>query len=240
MKHKILIVEDDPATRILLSSYFENEGYSTFECDTSSEALQLSKLHIFSLALIDIVLSSGDGLSLTRQLRAQSHIGIILLTHKSDTIDRIIGLELGADAYIQKPFDTREVLAYAKNILWRFEDSLRERSETRKAYSFDQWTLDLSRRKIRSSTRNVDIPLTPDEFSLLKAFLENPNRTISRDDLLNLIRSQDWMTSERTIDILVGRLRKKLGSPSTGADYSDYIVTIYGKGYLFNKHEDHL
>lgn len=225
---QVLIVEDDTAIRLMLSSYFSNEGYAVFEAATTQEAEAITSKNDIQLALIDILLKDGDGLELTRNLRATSDIGIILITSKRDEIDRIIGLEMGADAYICKPFNTREILAYAKNILRRVRHHNSKRPHSNR-YMFGNWSLDAAKRKLINLKTKKHEPLTRDEFFLLRAFLENSGEILSRDQLLNLMHGHDWLANDRTIDILVGRLRKKLQDKSR----QNHITTVYGQGYLF-------
>lgn len=225
-----MIVEDDPAIRLLLNSYFSNEGYGVLETDNSATAIQLVQDNDIQLALIDIVLSEGDGLLLTRELRSLSNIGIILISQKDHEIDRIVGIEMGADAYISKPFNPREVLAYSKNIIRRAKVPVAT-NNNKHQYELGDFRLDYSRRSLYNYKTQHQETLTRDEFMLLEAFVKNPQVILSRDKLLNLMHGHDWLANDRTIDILVGRLRKKLGD---NAQTPKYIITIYGQGYIFN------
>lgn len=224
----ILIVEDEPITREQLVAYFEEEGYRVSSTGSGDEVQKIIEETDVVLLLLDIKLPGKDGLTLTREIRANSDIGIILVTSKQEQIDRILGLESGADDYVTKPFDTRELLSRARNLIRRVEiqQSQRKRNHIR---TFEGWKLDLNKRELTSPEAEV-IQLSAGEYQLLLAFMEQAGEVMNRDQLMNRIRNREWFPDDRYIDVLVGQLRKKLGERAANAKI---IATIHGTGYLF-------
>jgi len=180
------------------------------------------------LVILDLMLPGEDGLSLTRYLRAHSDVAIIILTGKGETVDRVVGLELGADDYLAKPFDLRELLARVRSVLRRAGAGHNQRSEGNVA-RFAGWQLDFSTRRLLSP-KNVDTPLTTGEFDLLAVFVTHPNRVLSRDELLDLTRGRNAGPFDRAIDVQVGRLRQKI---EPDAQHPTLIKTVRAAGYLF-------
>lgn len=224
----ILVVEDDPVTRALLTGYFRNEGYRVSETDRGDDVADRLAADPAAVVLLDIRLPGVDGLTLTRTLRAMSNIGIILVTSKNDMTDRIVGLEMGADDYVTKPFEPRELLARVRNLVRRVRQAP-EPSAQPEALRFAGWRLETGRRQLRSPG-GEDIRLTEAEFQLLLALVESPGRTLSRDQLLARISGRDWTADNRTVDVLLARLRRKLGDDP---DAPQLIVTVRGAGYRF-------
>ncbi|MBV1906044.1 MAG: response regulator [Pseudomonadales bacterium] len=224
----ILVVEDEPITREQLVSYFEEEGFRVTALGSGDEVISTIESSEISLVLLDIRLPGKDGLTLTREIRATSDIGIILVTSKQEQIDRILGLESGADDYVTKPFDPRELLSRSKNLIRRvhIEQSQRKKNHIRK---FDDWTLDLNKRELTSHDGTVE-QLSAGEYQLLLAFMEKAGEVMNRDQLMLRIRNREWFPDDRYIDVLVGQLRKKLGERAASAQI---IATIHGTGYLF-------
>jgi len=228
----ILIVEDDFASRSLLVSYFEREGYQISETEQADDLVQRVEEQQVDLVLLDINLPGKDGLTLTRELRASSRVGIILVTSKGDEIDRIVGLELGADDYVTKPFNPRELLVRAKNLLWRVRDEGREvRENNRQAamWNFEGWELDGSKRLLTAPDETSE-RLPEGEFKLLQALISHPGQVLSRDQLMDAIHDREWTPNDRSVDVLVGRLRRKLRD--NPAD-PHFILTAHGAGYMF-------
>ena len=180
------------------------------------------------LVLLDIKLPGKDGLTLTREIRSQSDVGIILVTSKQEQIDRILGLESGADDYVTKPFDPRELLSRSRNLIRRaqMQQTQRKKNHLR---TFESWTLDLNKREL-TSTDGEKQTLSAGEYQLLLAFMEQAGEVMNRDQLMNRIRNREWFPDDRYIDVLVGQLRKKLGEKASNAKI---ISTIHGTGYLF-------
>lgn len=228
----ILIVEDDFASRSLLVSYFEREGYRISETEQADDLVTRVEDDNVDLVLLDINLPGKDGLTLTRELRAASRVGIILVTSKGDEIDRIVGLELGADDYVTKPFNPRELLVRAKNLLWRVrsqDKDPRENARQVAVWNFEGWSLDGSKRLLTASDETSE-RLPEGEFKLLHALIAHPGQVLSRDQLMDAIHDREWTPNDRSVDVLVGRLRRKLRD--NPAD-PHFILTAHGAGYMF-------
>ncbi|MFN3236433.1 MAG: response regulator [Pseudomonadales bacterium] len=225
---KLLVVEDEPITRSRLAAHFEKEGYTVVCREDSEDVVDLVAQDNIELCLIDINLPGKDGLTLTRELRATSDVGIILVTGKDEQIDRIVGLESGADDYVTKPFDLRELLSRVKNLLRRVQAQ-----ETQKAKgftrTFEGWSLDLNKRQLVTPDNQVQT-LSAGEFHLLLALIENAGEVMTRDQLMNKIRNREWYPDDRYIDVLVGQVRRKFRQH---APDKTFISTIHGTGYLF-------
>ena len=224
----ILVVEDEPITRDQLVSYFEDEGFRVTSTGTGDEVLPLVTDSDVILVLLDIKLPGKDGLTLTREIRGQSDIGIILVTSKQEQIDRILGLESGADDYVTKPFDPRELLSRARNLIRRVHIQQKQRRKNH-IRAFEGWQLDLNKREL-TSPEGSQATLSAGEYQLLLAFIEQAGEVMNRDQLMNRIRNREWFPDDRYIDVLVGQLRKKLGERAANAKI---IATIHGTGYLF-------
>jgi two-component system torCAD operon response regulator TorR len=224
----IVIVEDDPVTRAKLALYFTEAGYRVSEAEDGEAMREILAERPADLLMIDIQLPGEDGLALTRELRQGSEVGIILVTGRTDTVDRIVGLELGADDYVTKPFDQRELLARVKNLLRRVKRAA-SASDTGSVRRFLGWTLDLGSRTLRGADGDF-IDLTRAEFKALALLSANPGKVLSRDRLLHEIAHRDWDPADRTVDVVIRRLRQKLGDDSR---HPRIIVTSHGEGYLF-------
>jgi two-component system torCAD operon response regulator TorR len=227
MTSTIVIVDDDPVTRETLKAYFEDEGYAVLQARSGEELSIAMARHRISLVLLDIHLPGKDGLSITRDLRANSDVPIILITGRSDRLDRIIGLELGADDYIVKPFEPREILARYRSLLRRIESQSAPSEEREK--SFDGWQFHLGKRRLRDPS-GADVRLTSAEFDLLAAFVCNPGRVLTRDRLLDLTPRRNADPFDRSIDSLVRRLRQII-EPDPKEPH--IIITVHGCGYMF-------
>ncbi|MBR9856164.1 MAG: response regulator [Gammaproteobacteria bacterium] len=231
MDIRILIVEDDDTTRDCLVEYFKVEHHQVLAARSAEEAEQILSEKEIDLVLLDIRLPGKDGLTLTRELRAGSEVGIILVTGRQDDIERIIGLECGADDYVCKPFNPRELLARAKNLARRVRSaaSHSDTNPTSNIHRFDDWRIDLDRRVLLNE-QDQQTPLTHGEYQLLCAFLRHSGQTLTRDQLLDQIKNREWAPNDRTIDVLVGRLRRKLkDNPASPG----IILTMHGAGYVF-------
>jgi len=229
---KILVVDDDELTREVLSSYFENAGYDVLCASTAEEAEEILALENIDLILLDIKMPGKDGLTLTRELRVSNEIGIILVTGSQDEVDRLIGLECGADEYVTKPFNPREILARAKNLIRRVKLCQQPKANNTDDYilkAFDLWKLNPVRRQLIDE-QQVTVQLTEGEFQLLKCLMDHVGKIMSRDQILDHMRNREWVPTDRTVDVLIGRLRRKLGD-----DPGDprLILTVHGAGYLF-------
>jgi two-component system torCAD operon response regulator TorR len=222
----ILVVEDDPVTRAKLVGYFESEGYRVSEAEDGQSMWPLLSGQSVDLVLLDINLPGEDGLFLTRQLRAQFNFGIILVTGRTDDVDRIVGLEIGADDYVTKPFNQRELLARVKNILRRTAAAEPSGEGPKR---FGEWQFDMKCRRL-SDADDCTVPLTRAEFELLSAFVCHPGVVMNRDRLLSQVTHRNWDPNDRTIDVLVRRLRKKIEADPKAPEI---IITAHGEGYLF-------
>jgi two-component system OmpR family response regulator len=225
----ILIVDDHRELRDLVSRALVKEG---FRVSTAADGRAMHKVLADSridLILLDLMLPGEDGLALCRRLRAESNIPIIMLTAKGDELDRIIGLEMGADDYLPKPFGSRELVARIKAVLRRSSDNAAKASERPKQYQFDRWRLDAGARELIRDDGTA-IPLSTGEYDLLVAFVERPQRVLSRDQLLDLARGRSASALDRSIDTQVSRLRKKLERDPTDPKI---IKTVWGGGYMF-------
>lgn len=228
LQHHIVIVEDDPVTRAKLAGYFLAEGYKVSEAGDGEQMRSIVGRHPADLLMIDINLPGEDGLKLTREQRERSDAGIILVTGRTDTVDRIVGLEIGADDYVTKPFEHRELLARVKGLLRRVGKS-RQPNANASTRSFYGWTLDVARRTLQA-TDGTFIDLTGAEFKLLSVLTANPGQVLSRERLLHEISRREWDASDRTVDVLVRRLRQKLHDNPRAPRI---IVTAHGEGYFF-------
>ena len=230
----VLIVDDDPITLESLASYFEKEGFQVYPVATAEAGEEILEKTPIDLVLLDIRLPGKDGLTLTRELRVRSEVGIMLVTGRQDEVDRIVGLECGADDYITKPFNIREILARAKNLIRRVQHSKSATNTSNEESSikhFHNWTLDLNRRVLIDEDEQ-ETSLTHGEIQLLIVFMNNAGRTLTRDQLMDQIRNREWVPSDRTIDVLVGRLRRKIKDDPAKPRM---ITTIHGTGYLFTQ-----
>ncbi len=229
---QILVIDDDPSIRNMLDRYLSQEGYSVRTGSGSVTMNRLMSKHSFDLVILDLMLAGEDGLVLAKQIRKTTDVPIIMLTIKGDEIDRIIGFEIGADDYIPKPFNPRELLARMKSVLRRaYQSRPAETSplETRQVAHFANWRLNLVERELRSDA-NTLIALTTGEFTLLSIFVIHPNRVLSRVQLLDYINEGKRYPFDRSIDIQVMRLRRKIEvKPKIPA----IIKTVRGTGYLF-------
>lgn len=225
---RILVVDDDPEIRKLLARYVESQGFRVLLAASCQELRDQLATHHVDLIVLDVMLPDGSGLDMCRDLRAQrSSVPIILLTALKEDVDRIIGLEIGADDYLGKPFNPRELIARVRAVLRRRADMAPEASET-KVYHFEGFTADPQMRRV-VAPGGKDIELTGAEFDLLKTFLDRPGRVLSRDQLLDLTRGRDGDAFDRSIDVLVSRLRRKLGE---GGE-AQLLKTVRNGGYQF-------
>ncbi|WMC11675.1 response regulator [Oceanimonas pelagia] len=229
MDISILIVEDDDITRDCLADYFRQEQYRVHCAASAEEAEQRLAQESIDLVLLDIRLPGKDGLTLTREIRATSDTGIILVTSRQDEIERIIGLECGADEYVSKPFNPRELLARAKNLARRVRTAGTGARAVPSLRRFDDWRIDLDRRLLLDLNDEAT-PFTQGEYQLLCAFMNHSGQTLSRDQLLDRIKNREWAPNDRTVDVLVGRLRRKLGDDPASPRI---ILTVHGAGYVF-------
>ncbi|KJK08119.1 MULTISPECIES: response regulator [Pseudomonas] len=232
MTPRVLIVDDDPLIRDLLHAYLSQEGYDVHCAETAEQAEHFLASHSVDLVMLDIRLPGKDGLTLTRELRVRSEVGIILITGRNDDIDRIVGLECGADDYVIKPLNPRELVSRTKNLVRRVRHAQASKPTASNSHALKQfadWALDTDRRRL-IDPQGGETLLTHGEFQLLSVFLRNSGHTLSRDQLMDQIRNREWVPNDRSIDVLVGRLRRKLHDDPAEPQL---IITIHGAGYLF-------
>jgi two-component system phosphate regulon response regulator OmpR len=230
MGTRVLVVDDDPAVREVLSDYLSQHGYEVAVA-ASGDAMRAELARALpALVLLDVGLPGEDGLTLARFVRERYDIGIIMVTGAGAVIDRVAGLEVGADDYIAKPFDPRELRARLKSVLRRVQGkSAAEPKALRDLVTIGACTLNLRSRELRDA-KGRDVPITAMEFSLLKTFLEHPNQVLSRDQLLSLTRNREWEPFDRSIDIRIARLRRKI---EEHPERPKSIKTVRGGGYRY-------
>ena len=225
----LLVVDDDLVTQARLNAYFSQEGYRVLLAGDGETFWQQLEHAAVDLVLLDINLPGQDGLSLARELRARDPaIGIILLTSRNDDIDKIVGLEVGADDYVTKPFNPRELLARVKSLLRR-TGARRGGGEDEEIFRFGGWTLNLPRRRL-CDPQGADVALTRGEFEVLALLVRHVGEVINRDRLSRAISGHDWAPQDRTVDVLVRRLRAKLDA---AVKPDSLITTVRGEGYRF-------
>ena len=225
-----LVVDDHSEIRDLLKRFLEQHGMRVSCARDGKEMKRLLDEREFDLLVLDLMMPGEDGLTLCRELRVKSRLPIIMLTAMGEETDRIIGLEMGADDYLAKPFNPRELLARIKAVMRRTQVESQPVPEAlTRDLRFDRWLLDINRRELVDE-EGVGMSLSTAEFDLLKVFLERPQRVLSRDQLLDLARGREAVAFDRAIDTLVSRLRRKLERDPKNPEL---IKTIWGGGYLF-------
>jgi len=230
----ILIVDDDREIRELVSSYLKKNGLRVTAVADGRQMRAFLDANSVDLIILDVMMPGDDGLVLSRELRAGRHkaVPIVMLTARTDEMDRIIGLEMGADDYLAKPFSARELLARIKAVLRRtrmLPPNLQV-SEAGQLLSFGKWKLDTTARHLVDSD-GTDIALSGAEYRLLRVFIDHPQRVLNRDQLLNLTQGRDAELFDRSIDLLVSRVRQRLGDD---AREPTYIKTVRSEGYVFS------
>jgi DNA-binding response OmpR family regulator len=214
----------------MVQDYLSSEGYRVSTAHDGSGMRRVIAQSAVDLVILDLILPGEDGLTLARSLREESNVGIIILTGRGETVDRIIGLEMGADDYLPKPFHLRELLARVKSVLRRVSTRTAARPHVHRSQArFAGWHLDLSSRELFSPSGR-EVRLTTGEFDLLAAFVNNANQVLTRDRLLDLARNREAGPFDRTIDVQVGRLRRKL---EDDPQKPSMIKTVRGTGYIF-------
>lgn len=235
MTQTVLIVEDDRETLEEVSETLSDEGYRTLKAGNAAEFWAQLEKQTVDLILLDLILPDENGLSLARKIRQRSKVGIIIVSGKTAEVDRIVGLEVGADDYVTKPFSPRELLARVRSVLRRTGgqtlglESLPATDTNTSIMEFDNWRLDPTAYSLFDASGN-EVNLTTAEFKVLLIFVEHPNRVFTRDQLIDRLHGQDWAGYDRSIDGLVSRLRRKV---HPGPKTPEYIKTVRGVGYMF-------
>ena len=228
----IIVVDDEPEICEMLADYLGHAGFKVSTAENAAALRRLLEEQAADLVILDINMPGEDGLSLARFLRAHTKIGIVMLTAAGEVVDRIVGLEMGADDYLPKPVDMRELLARVRAVLRRMQstgDGGEPGAPASKKVRFGDCQLDLDAHKLYDS-QGEEVAITSMEFDLLKAFAEHPNRVLSRDQLLDLAHNRDWEPFDRSIDIRIARLRRKVESDPSKPQV---IKTVRGAGYIF-------
>lgn len=225
MSKHILVVDDDQEIRALLADYLERNDYRVSTLPDGRELMRVIGAHSIDLVVLDLMMPGADGLALCRDLRAKSRLPVLILSARGGDVDRIVGLEMGADDYLAKPFHPRELLARIRAILSR--TAYGEASTDVTAYRFDGHHLDLLRRALTRDD-GTKVALSGAEFELLAIFLARPNRVLSRDMLVELTQGRDAPAYDRSIDVRVSRLRQALGDSRE----TRLLQTVYGEGYI--------
>ena len=225
---QILVVDDDPKVRTLLRRCLEGEGFIVAEAKDGREMRLCLDRQPVSLITLDLALGTENGLDLARDIRKSRSVPIIMLTGKGDSIDRVVGLEVGADDYLVKPFELRELVARIRAVLRRVTPAGGGLA-TGERYAFDGWVLHANQRSLKAAN-GEERELTTSEFNLLEVFVKRPHRVLSRDEIMDLLKGHDWSPLDRSIDNLIARLRKKI---EKDADRPQLIKTVRGVGYTF-------
>jgi len=226
---RILVVDDDAGLRELLQEYLAAQGFQVIAVADGKGMDAYLADEQADLIILDLMLPGEDGLSLARRLRTKNDLPIIMLSARGEDVDRIIGLEVGADDYLAKPFNPRELLARIRALLRRNE-KVADKADIKKPeeHRFGPFRLNLESRDLHKNAESI--PLTAGEFNLLRIFVEHPNRVLNRDGIMDLLKGYERSPFDRSIDVRVTRLRRKI---EADASAPTYIRTIWGEGYLF-------
>jgi two-component system, OmpR family, response regulator len=228
----ILVVEDDREVRDMLREYLSTHGYEVLQAQDGAAMRTEIERHLPDVVLLDVRLPGEDGLTLARYLRERYDLGIIMVTASGEIIDRVVGLEIGADDYVTKPFDPRELLARIKSVMRRMQPS----SPAASAGTAESQRVAVGRCRLDLGSRQLfdgdgqEVPITTMEYDLLKVFLDHPRKVLTRDQILTFTRNREWEPFDRSIDIRIARLRRKVESDP---DRPQAIRTVRGAGYMF-------
>ena len=226
----ILVVDDDERLRRTVSKYLRTEGFQVHESGNGEEMRRCLASEKIDLIILDLMLPDESGLNLARELRARSDVAIIMLTGKVETVDRIVGLEIGADDYVTKPFDHRELLARVRTVLRRMPKTQKQANTVPvSSVRFEGWVLDLVTQELSSPTGRV-VHLTSHQYQLLASLVTHADRPLSRSEISKLLAGRDWSPLNRSVDVLVAKLRKKI---ETDPKAPKLIKTVRGVGYKF-------
>jgi two-component system phosphate regulon response regulator OmpR len=234
---RVLIVDDDPAVRDMLAEYLSSHGYDVAQADGGAAMRAELERAVPDVVLLDVGLPGEDGLSLARYLRERYELGIVMVTGAGEVVDRIVGLEMGADDYIAKPFDPRELRARLKSVMRRTQSrGAAAAAPAAPAAQAPEGRLPVGRCLLDLKSHQLyerdgaEVPLTSMEYELLRVFAEHPNQVLSRDRLLTLTRNREWEPFDRSIDIRIARLRRKI---EEDPENPRTLRTVRGAGYMF-------
>ena len=226
---RVLVVDDEAALREPLSDYLVRQGFVAVQAASAAEARTRLSAESFDIVLLDIMMPGEDGLSLCRHLAETRKLPVIFITARGEATDRIVGLEIGADDYVVKPFDPRELVARIRSVLRRAARQPDEETGTDQfAYAFDGWKLDALRRRLIDREGAV-VPISTAEFRLLVAFLDHPRQVLDRDRLLDMVQGREAHLFDRAVDNQISRLRRKIERDSRNPEL---IQTVWGGGYM--------
>jgi len=230
MDNKVLVIDDDERLRKLLREYLEENGFYVFSVGDGSEALKTIEREAPDIIILDIMLPGKDGLDVLKEINRKYSIPVIMLTAKGEDTDRIIGLELGADDYIAKPFNPRELLARMRAVMRRVFPEVSEEAEKVDENIITAGGIILDRKKQTVIVNKEELELSLTEYKILEVLMKHPNIILSRDQIMNLGRGKDLMAFDRSIDVHISKLRSKL---EIDPRYPKLIKTIWGSGYMF-------
>ena len=232
----VLIVEDDPGVREMVAGYLGGQGFDVHQAQSGDDMREAIERNLPDVVLLDLRLPGEDGLTLARYLRERYDVGIIMVTAADGVVDRVVGLEIGADDYVTKPFDLRELLARMKSVMRRHHSRALPPGGTASGSApfparvpIGRCVLDLAARALLDA-EGREVPITSMEFDLLKVFSEHPNKVLSRDQILTLTKNRDWEPFDRSIDIRIARLRRKVEVKPVEPQA---LRTVRGAGYMF-------
>ncbi|MBI1262798.1 MAG: response regulator [Rhizobiales bacterium] len=225
--YRIIIVEDDREVGDLVRGLLEREGFAVFLARSGAEMDQLMAEQVSDLVILDLMLPGEDGISICRRLRARSAVPIIMLTAKSDDIDRIIGLELGADDYVGKPFNPRELVARIRSVLRRTARAVGVPQSGAERLRFANFIFDVDARRLWRDGQEIE--LSTGDYDLLTALTSNPRRLLSRDQLMDMTKGRNWEAFDRSIDVALSRLRRKIEADPA---QPELIKTVRNAGYM--------
>jgi two-component system phosphate regulon response regulator OmpR len=228
----VLLVEDDRTIREMVAEYLEGQGYVVHQAESGSDMRDAIERGLPDVVLLDIRLPGEDGLTLARYLRERYDVGIIMVTGAGDVVDRVVGLEVGADDYVTKPFDPRELLARLKSVMRRLQSRGAAPATvhvTPARVAVGRCFLDVASHRLLDVS-GQEVPITSMEYELLKVFTEHPHKVLTRDQILTMTRNREWEPFDRSIDIRIARLRRKV-EPNPGEPQA--IRTVRGAGYMF-------
>ena len=232
---KVLVVDDDPNIVEVLRLYFDKDGFAVISCLTGDKALETFQTSQPDLVVLDLMLPGKDGYDICREIRKSSDVPIIMLTARTDTLDKVVGLELGADDYVQKPFEPKELLARVKAVLRRSDKresapaQAADAKENNEVIAYEGFTVDMARYVVTVDGKEIDIP--PKELELHFFLASHPNRVFSREQLLENVWGYDFYGESRTVDVHIKRIREKLERPNVTTNW--VIKTVWGVGYKF-------
>ena len=228
----VLIVEDDRDIREMVAEYLGDQGYAVHQAESGSDMREAIERDLPDVVLLDIRLPGEDGLTLARYLRERYDVGIIMVTGAGDVVDRVVGLEVGADDYVTKPFDPRELLARLKSVMRRLQSHGPAPATARvgpERVAVGRCFLDVASHRLLD-VAGQEVPITSMEYELLKVFTEHPHKVLTRDQILTLTRNREWEPFDRSIDIRIARLRRKV---EKNPEEPQAIRTVRGAGYMF-------